>query len=321
MYNEIRLEKSLYSIGGKTLTQTLTALDPDENYKGTELSSLDAFERQLKRFDIKVSGENCDRVEKFFTTAETAVLFPEYVRRAIKQGMDNASILPSVTAAVGYTDGIDFRGLTITADAGAATAQGEALPETSCRLASSATEVKKFGRKLSCTYESIRKQRIEALTVVLRSVGASVARAINAEALTVLAQGAKTSSIAGSSITYADLSAFWASLPQYDMTTIVASPAVMAQILALDEMKLCVSDFMSCGRAVTPYGVTIVKCSNLEGDKLIGLDSSCALESVFATDVIVDFDKLMSTQCEEIACSVMVGFSKVAADAVAVMNA
>ena len=70
MYNEIRLEKSLYSIGGKTFTQALTALDPDENYQGTELSSLDAFERQLKRFDIKVSGENCDRVEKFFTTAE-----------------------------------------------------------------------------------------------------------------------------------------------------------------------------------------------------------------------------------------------------------
>ena len=95
----------------------------------------------------------------------------------------------------------------------------------------------------------------------------------------------------------------------------------MADILALDEMKYCVNDFMASGRVVTPYGVTIVKCSNLDGDKLIGLDNTCALESVFATDVIVDFDKLMSTQCEEIACSVMVGFSKVASDAVAVMNA
>ncbi|MBP1572274.1 MAG: hypothetical protein J6A55_00545 [Oscillospiraceae bacterium] len=321
MYNEIRLEKSLYSIGGKTFTQALTALDPDENYQGTELSSLDAFERQLKRFDIKVSGENCDRVEKFFTTAETAVLFPEYVRRAIKQGMDNASILPCITAAVGYTDGIDFRGLTITSDDMTTTAQGEALPETTCALASSATEVKKFGRKLSCTYESIRKQRIEALTVVLKNVGASIARHINLEAVNVLSQGAKTSSIAGATVAYSDLAAFWASLPQYDMTTIVTSPAVMADILALDEMKYCVNDFMASGRVVTPYGVTIVKCSNLDGDKLIGLDNTCALESVFATDVIVDFDKLMSTQCEEIACSVMVGFSKVASDAVAVMNA
>lgn len=320
MYNEIRLEKSLYNIDGKTLTQTLTQLDPDENYAGTELSSLDAFERQLKRFDIKVSGKECDRVEKFFTTAQTAVLFPEYVRRAIKQGMDDASILPSITAAVGYTDGIDFRGLTITAEPLGATAQGEALPQTACSLATSATAVKKFGRKLSCTYESIRKQRIEALTVVLKNVGAGIARAINLEAVNVLSDGAKTSSVAGSAISYSDLASFWASLSDYDMTTIVTTPAVMADILALDEMKYCVNDFMASGRVVTPYGVTIVKCSNLEGDKLIGLDNTCALESVFATDVIVDFDKLMSTQCEEIACSVMVGFSKVAADAVAVMN-
>ncbi|MBQ7981448.1 MAG: hypothetical protein IJ305_07570, partial [Oscillospiraceae bacterium] len=231
------------------------------------------------------------------------------------------SILPYITAAVGYTDGIDFRGLTITSDDMTTTAQGGALPETTCALASSATEVKKFGRKLSCTYESIRKQRIEALTVVLKNVGASIARHINLEAVNVLSQGAKTSSIAGATVAYSDLAAFWASLPQYDMTTIITSPAVMADILALDEMKYCVNDFMASGRVVTPYGVTIVKCSNLDGDKLIGLDNTCALESVFATDVIVDFDKLMSTQCEEIACSVMVGFSKVASDAVAVMNA
>lgn len=321
MYNEIRLEKSLYNIGGKTLTQVLSQLDPDDGYAGTELSSLDAFERQLKRFDIKVSGKDCDRVEKFFSSTESAVLFPEFVRRTIKQGMDNASILPSITAAVGYTDGIDFRGLTITSEADSAIAQGGEIPETSVKLASSATAVKKFGRKLSCTYESIRNQRIEALAVVLRNVGASVARSINLEAVTVLANGVTATSIAGSKIAYSDLSTFWASLSQYDMTTIVTTPAVMADILALDEMKYCVNDFMSSGRVVTPYGVTIVKCSNLENDMLIGIDSTCALESVFATDVIVDFDKLMSTQCEEIACSVMVGFSKVASGAVAVMNA
>lgn len=321
MYNEIRLEKSLYNIDGKNLTQVLSALDPDENYEGSALSSLDAFERQLKRFDIKVSGKDCDRVEKFFADSQSAVLFPEYVRRTIKQGMDEASFLPEITAAVGYTDGIDFRGLTITSEADATVEQGAKLPETVASLASSATAVKKFGRKLSCTYESIRKQRIEALSVVLKSIGAKIARHINLEAVKVLMDGVSATSVSGSEIAYSDLASFWASLSQYDMTTIVTTPAVMAQILALDEMKYCVNDFMATGKVKTPYGVTIVKCSNLDSDALIGLDRSCALESVFATDVIVDFDKLMSTQCEEIACSVMVGFSKVAPDAVAVMNA
>ena len=57
MYNDIKLEKGLYNITGKSFTKALTDLDPDENYKNTELEGLDAFERQLKRFDIKVNGE------------------------------------------------------------------------------------------------------------------------------------------------------------------------------------------------------------------------------------------------------------------------
>lgn len=48
----------------KSFIQVLEERDPDENYDGTPLSNLDAFERQLKRFDIKISGENCDKVEK-----------------------------------------------------------------------------------------------------------------------------------------------------------------------------------------------------------------------------------------------------------------
>lgn len=31
----------------------LESIDPSENYKGTSLEGLDAFERQLKRFDIR----------------------------------------------------------------------------------------------------------------------------------------------------------------------------------------------------------------------------------------------------------------------------
>lgn len=171
MYNTVKLEKGLYSITGKTFTQALQQLDPDENYAGTELAGLDAYERQLKRFDIKVSGVNSDRVEKFFASTESAVLFPEYVRRTIKQGMEEASILPEVVAAVSYTDGIDFRGLTVTkngTDTGVA--QGGEVPASTVRLASSAKALTKFARKLSCSYESIRKQRLEAFGVILKTL-------------------------------------------------------------------------------------------------------------------------------------------------------
>ncbi len=93
-YESVKIDKSLYNLAGKTFTQALEALDPSAAYKNTELADLDAFQdpsaayknteladldafqRQLKRFDIKVSGAASDVVEKFFTTADSATLFP-----------------------------------------------------------------------------------------------------------------------------------------------------------------------------------------------------------------------------------------------------
>ena len=66
-YENLKLEKGMYSQSGRSFAQTLEALDPSENYKGTSLEGLDAFQRQLKRFDIKVKGAGSDRVEKFFS--------------------------------------------------------------------------------------------------------------------------------------------------------------------------------------------------------------------------------------------------------------
>ena len=87
LFNEVKLDKGMYSQRGKSFEQVLESLDPNENYKGTAFEGMDAFQRQLKRFDIKVRGAGSDTVEKFFSTHESSVLFPEYVARSVKAGM------------------------------------------------------------------------------------------------------------------------------------------------------------------------------------------------------------------------------------------
>ena len=62
-FENIRLEKGLYT-SGKSFTDTLESMDPSEGYCGTDLEGLDAFQRQLKRFDIRVSGQHSDSIEK-----------------------------------------------------------------------------------------------------------------------------------------------------------------------------------------------------------------------------------------------------------------
>ena len=55
IFETIKLDKGLYT-AREGFTASLEAVDPSENYKGTALEGLDAFERQLKRFDIRVKG-------------------------------------------------------------------------------------------------------------------------------------------------------------------------------------------------------------------------------------------------------------------------
>ena len=100
------------------------------------------------------------------------------------------------------------------------------------------------------------------------------------------------------------------------MTTMLCTPDVMAKILAMDEMKYCIGDYMAGGTVQTPYGVTLVKCPQLTGGIAVGIDQSSAVEMVLGGDVIVDYDKLLTNQCNEIVCSVLAGFSVLTSGAV-----
>ena len=103
-YNGVRLEKGMYQEYGRTFSHVLESIDPSNQYVGTPLEGLDAFQRQLKRFDIKVKGAQSDTVEKFFATTESAVLFPEYVARVVQRGMEESDIVPMITASVTKVD-------------------------------------------------------------------------------------------------------------------------------------------------------------------------------------------------------------------------
>lgn len=322
MYNDITLEKGLYNITGKSFTEALSELDRDENYIGTELEGLDAFERQLKRFNIRVTGPGSDRVEKFFSTTQSAILFPEFVRRCIKAGMDQASVLPYIVAAETHIDGIDYHGIKLTdSDASlrvTTVAEGTALPITTVNNNSSAVAISKYGRQIQTVYEVLRKQRLDLLGVVLKSVGAKISVSINNAAAAALSAGVEASETSQTTILYSDLASFWASLPDRNMTAMLVSPDMLANILALPEMSDCAGN--ASGVITTPFGVKLVKCSGLDKNTIIGVDQTGALEAVFGSDIVVDSEKLISNQIDNIAFSISVGFAKIYAGAVAVMK-
>lgn len=155
-YENVKLEKGMYGQNGRSFLKVLESLDPSENYKGTALEGLDAFQRQLKRFDIHVKGAGSDMVEKFFHTSESSVLFPEFVSRVVRQGMES-DILPDITATVTNFDGMDYRSIaSVPTDDDKElkrVEEGAGIPTTSIRTQENLVKLHKRGRMLVASYE------------------------------------------------------------------------------------------------------------------------------------------------------------------------
>lgn len=323
-FDNIKLEKGLYTTG-KSFTQALEDIDPSENYLGTELEGLDAYQRQLKRFDIKVSGVGSDTVSKFFATTDSAALFPEYVSRAVRQGLDEADVLNKVVATTTIIDSMDYRAIeSIPGDKELAdVGEGAYIPETIIKTKETLTPLKKRGRMLVASYEALKFQKLDLFTVTLKQIGAYIASTQLIDALVAIYDDdIETLSAEGSEFTYNDLVKLWNCLEPYNLTTVLMGNNVAGEILKLPEFRDANAglDFHGTGKMITPFGAEIIKNRKLDGDFIIGIDKNYAVEKVQAGDINVDYDKLIDRQLERATISTITGFSKIFNDAAKVIQ-
>ena len=326
-FDTVKLEKGMYNHMGCTFSLVLEEQDPSEQYKGTAIEGLDAFQRQLKRFDIKVKGAGSDIVDKFFATSQSAVLFPEYIARAVKVGMEEANILPDITATETRIDGMDYRSITSVPEDEKQlkrVAEGAAIPSTTVKTQDSLVTLHKRGRMLVASYEAIRFQKLDLFSVTLRQIGAQIGRMHLEDAIDVILNGdgnnnpAKTTTTAGEDeLSYDDLLEFWNGFEPYQLNTILAGSDMMLKLLSLSQMQDAAAGltFHGTGKLITPMGAKVLRTSAVPEGRLIGLDRNYALELVKAGDVNVEYDKLIDRQLERAAITTISGYAKIFPDA------
>ncbi len=326
-FENITIEKGMYQVKGG-LTAALESLDPSQNYKGTALEGLDAFSRQLKRFDIRVSGRGSDCVEKFFSTSSSAALFPEYISRAVRQGMERADILPNIVATVTDIEGTDYRSIVSAPSEDdkslKVVGEGAVIPQTAVKTRENLVKLHKRGRMLVASYEALRFQRLDLFTVTLNQIGAYIARAQLKDAIDVLLNGDGNSNPADTvsantpgELSYADILKLWSSLAPYELNTILAPTAQMQKILSLPQMQDSNAglDFQGSGKMITPVGASLLHAPEMTDGKIIGLDKNCALEMVQSGGVVTDYDRLIDRQLERAAITCTAGFAKIFTEA------
>ncbi len=320
-YNNIKIEKGLYTTG-KSFTQALEELDPSENYVGTPLEGLDAYERQLKRFNIKVSGRDCDTVSKFFKTTDSAALFPEYVARSIKLGMQNDCTVDKIIATTTYIDSLDYRSLSLEDTDELKTFnqvdEGTKLPTVEIKVSSNLTKLKKYGKIISASYEAIKFQKLDVFSLALKRIGENIMHMEFEEAFSAIPeQKLGTVNIEGESLEYGDLVNLYNAVAPFKLTTLIMNYNTYSKLLKMPEFRDANAglDFHGTGRMITPFGAEVLCTDTLEDDVVFGLDKNYTIERVVASDVTTEFDKLIDCQLERASVSTIVGFNALYTDA------
>lgn len=331
-YDNITLDRGMYQ-ADKAFSEILEEMDSSSAYAGTPLIELDAFERQLKRFDIKPKGIDSDEVSKFFQTSQAATLFPEYVKRCIVQGINEANIVGDIVATTTRINSLDYRPITSLSSEEALelknVAEGAHIPSTEIRVQENLIKLNKRGRMLLSSYEAIKYQRLDLFAVTLKQIGAYIAKSQLQDAVNVIINGdgnfnpaSSVSVSASGTITYEDLISLWSMFEGFEMNRLLVSPDVMSKLLLIPEMMDPAAglNFQGTGKLLTPLGATIYRSSAVPAGTIVALDKNCALEMVSASDVLVEHDKLIDRQLERASITSIAGFAKIFQEASCVMN-
>ncbi len=330
-FETVKLEKGMYRQGAQTFTHVLESLDPSEQYAGTPMEQLDAYQRQLKRFDIRVKGLGSDTVSKFFQTFESAVLFPEFIVRAVRQGMEERNILPQLTATVTCIDGKDYRTITSSPTSEdkelKRVEEGSSIPQTTIRSQDNLVRLHKRGRMLVASYEAVKYQKLDLFSVTLRQIGAHIMQMHLQDAIDVILSGdgngnpAPVDTVAAGNFNYGALLDFWSNFAPYEMNTLLAGRDLVLKILGLPEFQnpLTGLNFQGTGKLESPLGASLLRAGQLSGS-IIGLDKQYALEMVQSGELSVEYDKLIDRQLERASIVSIAGFAKIFSDAARVLT-
>ncbi len=316
---------------GMDFTGYLETLDPSP----TE-AELDAFERQLALAGIRINGEDSDIIDRFFASQESTVLFPEFVSRSVRTGIDEFTKLKRILASRVKIDDNTYKSLymdesVLSADKKrlAKVGEGAGLPMLELQTAEHSINIKKYGRYLQATYEAIRRKKASVVSIFLRAIGVQIQRDKFEDAISVLILGdgndneaASLNTASSGSLTYADLVTFALSFEPYDLNVMLCNTATASTLLNITEIKEPVisADFQTKGENIRLFGAEVIVDNTVPNDQIIGLDRRFALQEAYETGVMTESERLIRRQIEGTAISEIAGFAKVITAASKVLN-
>lgn len=334
---------------GMSLSEMLDLVDDSSQYTGA-MREMDAFQRMLAVANIRTKpvpekGIFSDRLIRFFASniPGSQVLFPEFINREMRKSLIAPDILPyilatttNVTAGEGYrtiyTDDVESDRRQYRVD------QLAELPATNLKTSENVVRVYKYGRVLVGSYEFFERTSIDLFSIMLQRMAMQSNLDKATEAIRVIIAGDLNSNPAENKNqsdldkitsahtlpTYIAYLNFALSFYPYQLTTMVGNAASLVNFLTMvkpnvDPLQLLA--FLQNGtqpdvsvQLPQPLfqNVQMIYLPDAPDNLLIGLDKRFSLEMIVeGGGNIVETDRVIRSQRNEIAISERVGFGKI----------
>lgn len=328
---QLKLEKELYQEAnseGTSFTEQLEKLDPTENYAGTELSKLDAFERQLRAHDLRLNDGKVALIDDFYRTTSSSVLFPEFINRNVKIGMQMGKREATVDDVIATTTTIDsntYKSIALDdTDLDAdytKVAESAEFPKVRIRIKEKEVSLGKIGLKIDSSYEAVRYSKVNMFAVAMQVIGRKLATNMVKEALEILINGDGNSNPAGSvtsatsgTLVYNDLIKLEEEFDIFESDIWIGNKAAIFKILTLSQFQepLIGAEFAKTGKFFSPLGNQLLQNSGIADSLLLGFNKKAGIELVeVAGASLVESDRIIAKQLNETVISKTVGFQKI----------
>jgi len=329
---EIEISRDTY-LEAQSQGMTLSELLETDEYDPSPVDCpLDAFERQLAVNGIRVSGKQSSPVDLFYKNAPA--LLPEFVLREVRKGqkmrpeldrlLAGSTMVQSNRYTPFYVDTSSIDTLSLRP-----VGEGADIPGLTVTEQKHSINVRDYGLSLRMSYKTLRHRSTAQFKVLLWYIGFRLQTDKLALVVDTIVNGdgndnaaAVINAAASGSLTYNDLIKLWAEFSPFEMNHIICHIDTLKTILIMNEFKdpLAGYRFGRTGELFTPLGATLVRCDDVAGDQVIGLDARFAVEEVVSQPLMVEFDKIIEQKFEEAVISESVTYAKVVKEASIILD-
>lgn len=289
-----------------------------------------ALEKALTDLGIRLKGPEADAMSKFFSSSLSTVLFPAYVESQVVAGLLLNSLVPlAVSQEVTVNSHTaDHLALTETAADRRTSISGEGARAgvVEIRTAERTIRLDKYVAQLNASYEALRLQRLNVVSVFLQRVGAQIGIDETDDLIEVAIAGdgnagsavVDTDAEIGGTLDYDELIRLSLAFPRgYEFRLAIVNDENLRTILNMDEFKnpLAGFNYQATGRAPNPIGAdwqrwTSTGSAAFSTDRILALDTRLALVQYTEQGVITETDRLIDRQFERTVVSKWTGFGK-----------